>query len=329
MGCLVGGRLQRAGHEVAYVARGTQLAALRKRGLTLETEGDRWQSPVTATDDTRTLGPADAVLLTTKSYQLPEIAPMILPLLAPDTVIVPMTNGLPWWYFFNRGGDFNNRPLTSLDPHGVLAEHVPIARVIGGVNYLAGNLVEPGRVHYVNELERRIVAGELDGALSPRLETLCRAFDDAGFAAKRSTDIRQVIWHKLWGNLAFNPISALTGGMQEQIAGYRDRHGEVDTGLLVAIMDEGRRIAGALNIPLEQATESRIAAAAKMKGHRTSMYADITQGKPTEIEAIVGVVREIAGWLAIPTPHLDCLYTLVRMKEQCYRASSDSGDGHA
>jgi 2-dehydropantoate 2-reductase len=241
---------------------------------------------------------------------------------------MPLTNGLPWWYFFERPGAFSNRSLTSLDPKSILARHVPIARIVGGVNYLAGTLVAPGHVHYVNELERRLVAGELNGSISPRLEKLCHALDDAGFAAKRSDDIRQVIWHKLWGNLAFNPLSALTGGTQEQLAGgYTDRDGVPDLSLIIAIMEEGRRIAEALNISLNQATESRIAAAGKMKGHRTSMYADITHGRQTEIEAIVGVVREIAGWLSIPTPHLDCLYTLVRMKEQFYESAD--GSGHA
>ncbi len=317
MGCLIGGRLQWAGHDVSYIARGAQLAALQTNGLTLETTGDRWNAPVTATDEPHTLGTADAVLLTTKSYQLPDVAAMVGPLLGNDTIIVPITNGMPWWYFFKHGGEFDNRRLQSLDPDGALKKLLPIERIVGGVNYLAGTMVAPGHVHYVKELERRLVAGELDGSMSPRLEKLCSAFDDAGFAAKRSDAIRQVIWHKLWGNIAFNPVSALTSGTQDQLAGgYRDIDGNTDIDLMSAIMNEARFIADKLGIEMNQTTASRIMAAAKMKGHKTSMCIDIESGKKTEIEAIVGVVREIANWLEVPTPHLNCIYTLVRMKEQ-------------
>ena len=330
MGCLIGGLLQNAGHRVSFLARGAQLSALQSQGLTLETQGHSIHQRVHATDNAASLGVQDAVLLTTKSYQLPEVAPLVTPLLGDKTIVVPTVNGLPWWYFFGLNGEFHNRQLLSLDPGGVLARTIPPQRIIGCVNYLAGSLRAPGHVWYVNELERRLVAGELDGQLSPRLEALCRAFDDAGFASKRSEDIRQVVWHKLWGNIAFNPISALTGATQDQIAElYRDADNNIDIDLVSAVMNEARFIADKLGIAMSQTTQSRIAVASKMKGHKTSMLSDIELGKKTEIEAIVGVVREIAVWLEVPTPHLNCMYTLVRMKEQFYLPNKLAGSGHA
>lgn len=316
MGCLIGGQLARGGHAVSFIARGRQLAALRDQGLTLESDKDQWRGPVRATDDATTLGVQDAVILCTKAYQLPAAVAQLPPLLDEATLVVPAVNGIPWWYFAQQGGAFNGRPLANLDPEGTLARAVETRRIIGCVNYLAGTLTHPGRVHYVHELEKRIVLGELDGAQTPRLERLAAAFADGGFAPVVSADIRQNIWHKLWGNIAFNPISALTHGTIDQIAeGYHD----ID--LVIAVMNEARNIADKLGIALAQTTRSRVAAAAQMRGHKTSMLVDMEQGRPTEIEAIVGAVREIGRWMEEATPHLNTLYSLVKLKEQFYTPS--------
>lgn len=311
MGCLIGGLVQRGGHEVSFIARGGQLDALRARGLTLETSGDRWSEKVAVSDKPESFGKQDAVLLATKSYQLPEASAQVAPLLGEDTIVVPAVNGIPWWYFHKHGGEYDGRALQSLDPDGLLAKNVPLERVVGCVNYLAGSITEPGTVHYVNELERRLVIGEPDGSMTPRLEALGKALSAGGFAPKLVNSIRQSIWHKLWGNIAFNPISALTGGTIDQIAeGYRDLD------LVSAVMNEARFIADKLGIELGQTTKSRIDAAAKMRGHKTSMLQDAEQGRETEIEAIVGVVREIGKWLEVDTPHLNTLYSLVKLREK-------------
>ena len=313
MGCLIGGRLQQAGHTISYIARGRQLGALRERGLTLATDHDHWHEPVRATDDAHELGAQDAVLLATKAYQLPDIAHHIAPLLGAETMVVPAINGVPWWYFENHGGEFEGRRLRNLDPEGKLVAAIATGRIIGCVNYLAGTMIEPAHVHYVPEIERRLAIGELDGQMTPRLERFAAALSDAGFAPVVSTEIRQNIWHKLWGNIAFNPISALTHGTIDQIAeGYRD----ID--LVTAVMNEARHIADKLGIVLTQTTKSRVEAAAKMRGHKTSMLIDIENGRPTEIEAIVGAVREIALWMEEGTPHLNALYSMVKLKERFY-----------
>lgn len=328
MGCLIGGLLQRAGHEVSFVARGNQLAALRKDGLTLESGSERWNAKVTATDDAASLGTQDAVLITTKAYQLPAVAPMVAPLLGTETMIVPIVNGLPWWYFSRHGGPFEGRQLRSLDPDGTLAKLLPAERILGCVNYLAGTVAAPGHVRYVAEFDGRLPIGELDGRITPRLERLGEVFAGIGVGRNLTEHIRQKIWHKLWGNIAFNPMSALTGATQDQIAeAYFDAGGDADIDLVSAIMNEARFIADKLGIAFDQTTKSRIEMAAKMRGHKTSMLVDIEQGRPTEVEAIVGVVREIGVWLEVPTPHLNCIYTLVRMKEQFAYANKAAGSG--
>ena len=317
MGCLIGGLLQRAGHSVSFLARGLQLEALSTSGLTLETDGDRWHGMVHASADAAALGPQDAVLLCTKAHQLASAAEQIAPLLHTDTMVVPIVNGMPWWYFEKHGGEFEGRELKSLDPGGVLKRSIATDRIVGCVNYLAGTVTSPGHVHYVPEIARRLAIGELDGSSAPRLAALADAFKDAGFAPVVSTTIRENIWHKLWGNIAFNPISALTHGTIDQIAeGYHD----ID--LVTAVMNEARNIADKLGITLAQTTKSRVEAAAKMRGHKTSMLIDIEQGRVTEIESIVGAVREVGRWMEEGTPYLNALYSLVKLKEKFYAGSA-------
>ena len=313
MGCLIGGKLQQAGHAVSFIARGAQLEALRQQGLTLMSEGSHWHNAVQATDDARQLGVQDAVILATKAFHLPAACAHLTPLLNEATMVVPAINGVPWWYFEQQQGPFQGRRLNSLDPDGTLASVIEPTCIIGCVNYLAGTLNAPGHVHYVPEIARRLAIGELNGRLTRRLTRLAEAFADAGFEPVVSDDIRQNIWHKLWGNIAFNPISALTHGTIDQIAqGYHD----ID--LVTAVMNEARNVADKLGVALSQTTQSRVEAAAKMRGHKTSMLTDIEQGRPTEIDAIVGAVREIARWMEVGTPYLNALYSMVKLKERFY-----------
>ena len=313
MGCHIGGLVQRGGHDVTYIARGQQLEALNIKGLTLTTTDDTWHGKSRAVATPKEVGPTDVVMLCTKAYQLPQVAHMIPDLLGPDTIVVPAVNGLPWWYFYQQGGQYEGRIPKSLDPEGLLEKHIPLERVVGCVNYLAGTLTAPGEVHYVPEIQRRLQVGEPNGQLTPRVQVLGAMLADAGFAPVVSESIRTNVWHKLWGNIAFNPISALTHGTIDEIAqGYRD----ID--LVSAVMNEARFIADKLGVELAQTTKSRVEAAAKMRGHKTSMLQDIEAGRATEIEAIVGVVREIGRWFEVGTPYLNALYSLVKLKENFY-----------
>ncbi len=316
MGCLIGGSIQRAGYNVTYIARGAQLASLREHGLTLETTDDQWHDSVRATDNAADAGPQDLIIVCTKTHQLQSALPLLRGLMHGDSIVLPAINGLPWWYFQNHGGPFDGRTLEGLDPGSVLAKELPTARLIGCVNYLAGHISGPGSISYVPGLKRRIAIGELDGTMSERLAAVGAIFDAAGFEPIVTDDIRQSVWHKLWGNIAFNPLGALTHGTIDQLAeGYRD----ID--LLSAVMNEARFIADKLGVSMNQTIKSRIDAAAKMRGHRTSMQMDMEAHRPTEIEAIVGAVREIGKWMEVDTPFLNTVYSLVKLKERFYLAS--------
>lgn len=322
MGCLIGGRMVAAGHPVSFVARGAQLQALQQNGLTLVSPRERWHGAIDATDDPSSLGTQDVVMLTCKANQLEGIIGALPPLLGPDTMVVPAVNGLPWWYFQHHGGEFDGRSLESLDPTGRIAAAIAPQRIVGCVNYLAGTVTRPGYVHYVPELERRLVLGEIDGTTSDRVARLAAMLGDAGFAPVVTPTIRESIWHKLWGNIAFNPISALTHGTIDQLA-----EGYDDIDLITSVMNEARNIADNLGITLAQTTKSRVEAAAKMRGHKTSMLVDLELGRACEIEAIVGVVREIGRWMEVATPYLNALYSLVKLKARFYR-NRVSGDAH-
>lgn len=314
IGSLIGGKLAQSGQRVQFVARGPQLQALTHKGLLLRNErGEEATVDVQACDDPAQIGPQDAVFLCTKSHQLPEAVERIAPLLHKETVILPVVNGIPWWYCQGLEGPFCGRSFKSLDPEGKLAKHVAPERIIGTANYLAATRVAPGVVHYLSELERTLVIGEPSGAETDRLDAVRNLLAQAGMRPEVTPRIRDAIWHKLWGNIAFNPVSALTHATMDAIAeGYQDMD------LIMAIMHEARLIAEKVGAELEGSARTRIAAAAKIRGHKTSMLQDIEAGRKTEIEAIVGAVREMGLWMEESTPHLNSLYSLVKQKERFY-----------
>lgn len=311
MGCLIGGQLVQAGQDVTFVARGRHCKAMQENGLTLVSGDKRWNAPVKVTDDTATLPIADIIFITVKSHQLPQAAPQIASLIGPNTTVVPALNGLPWWYFQKKEGLFSELRLESLDPKGIISQHIPADNIVGCVNYLAAHIAEPGVVEYVDYFAKGLVIGELDNVSTDRLKKLQDILRSAGLDPVVTNNIRESIWHKLWGNIAFNPISALTHATMDVIAADYD-----DTDLVMAVMNEARHIAEKLDIIFTESPQSRIAQVAKRKGHKTSMLQDIEAGRPTEIEAIVGAVREIALSMQEGTPYLNALYSLVKQKER-------------
>lgn len=311
MGCLIGGLCVRAGVDVTFVARGKQCDALRHSGLTLINGNERWNGKVKLYEQTKDADTFDVVMLTTKAHQLPTIAPYLAPLLHDHTIIMPCVNGIPWWYFQNHGGPFDGRILKSVDPDGTLAKHIDTARIIGSVNYLAGTLVAPATVEYMPKYQFTI--GELARSITPRVQQLGAMFKAAGLDVKVTETIREDIWHKVWGNSAFNPIGALTHGTMAQLA--REYH---DLDLVLSVMNETRIVSEALDIAIAQTPKARIEMAGKIGYHKTSMQQDIEAGRTTEIDAIIGAIREIGLWIEMPTPYLNVLYSLVKMKEQFY-----------
>ena len=308
IGGYLGARLALAGHEVVLIARNRNLEAIRAGGFKLiEEDGrERVARAVRAEPRMADAGPQDAVLLTVKAHQVHELLPDLRALFGPQTMLVTMINGVPWWYFQRLGGPWEGRRLDSVDPGGVLADAIEPERIVGGVVYPAAELVAPGVVRVVEG--NRFTLGEPDGSRSERIEALSQAFMAAGFKAPVSRDIRSEIWLKLWGNLSFNPISALTQATLQEICRFPPTRE-----LAARMMTEARAVAEALGVRIRITLEQRIAGAEAVGAHKTSMLQDVEAGRAIELDGIVGVVREIAGQVGVATPFLDALFGLTRL----------------
>ncbi len=303
IGGYLGTRLAAAGEEVTFIARGANLEAIRERGmkLILEDGAEVRASGARACEDMREAGPQDAVLLTVKAHQVSAIAPQLGHLFHEQTSVVTMQNGIPWWYFQKHGGQYEGKPVFAADPDGAIARHIDPTRIIGCVVYPAANLIAPGVVQVVEG--NRFTLGELDGSTTPRLQAIAASLIKAGFKAPITNEIRSEIWLKLWGNLSFNPISALTHATLVDICQFA-----LTRDLATQMMIEAEAIAKKLGITFRVGIERRIAGAEKVGAHKTSMLQDVEQGRPIEIEALVGSVVELGSLTGIPTPHISAVY---------------------
>jgi 2-dehydropantoate 2-reductase len=308
IGAYVGARLARAGQDVTLFARGAQLRALAERGIRVRAaDGDFEVRPAVA-DRLETIGPADVVLLGVKAHSLPELAPRLAPLLGPDTVVVSMQNGVPWWFFQGFGGDLEGLRLERVDPGGLVAAAIAPGRIVGAIVYVSAAIEAPGVVRHHEGA--RISLGEPDGSRSDRVRRLAAALGQAGFRCPITTRIRHEIWVKILGNVAFNPISALTGATLGEMA----RDPDVAP-LIREIMTEAEAVAQKLGLELPVSIEQRMAGAEKVGEHKTSMLQDLEARKPLEIEALLGSVIEIAAWQKVEIPRLSVLYRLTRLAE--------------
>ncbi len=308
IGGYLGARLSLAGEDVTFIARNKNLAAINAKGfkLILEDGSEQHAPNVRAVQAMADAGPQDAVLLTVKAHQVKDLLPELRALFGPETVVVTMINGLPWWYFHKLAGPYEGRQLDSVDPGGVIARHIEPERVIGSVVYPAAELVEPGVVKVIEG--NRFTLGEPDGSRSPRIEALSQAMMKAGFKAPVSKDIRGEIWVKLWGNLSFNPISALTHATLQDIcrdAGTRE--------LAANMMREAQALGEKLGVEFKVSLEKRIAGAEAVGAHKTSMLQDVEAGRALELEALVGSVRELGRITETPTPIIDAVYALTSL----------------
>ncbi len=311
IGGYLGARLSAAGEDVTFIARNRNLEAINARGFRLILEdGSELHAPAArAVRDPADAGPQDAVLLTVKAHQVVDLLPRMRDLFGPDTTVVTMINGVPWWYFHRLEGAWQGRGLDSVDPGGVIAAHIEPERVIGSVVYPAAELLEPGVVKVIEG--NRFTLGEPDGTRSERVERLSRALMNAGFKAPVSKDIRSEIWVKLWGNLTFNPISALTHATLEQICTFAPTRE-----LAVRLMTEAREVAQALGVQFRISLEQRIAGAQAVGAHKTSMLQDVEAGRALELEALVGAVIELGRITSTPTPTIEAVYALTRLLGQ-------------
>ncbi len=298
-------RLAHAGHAVSAIARGPHLAAIRANGLKLiEADRELVASDLTATDRVGDPGPQDVVLLALKAHQIVPVVDELPALLGPDTVIVTLQNGIPWWYFQQVDGDYAGRVVETVDPGGVLLRAIDPGRVIGCIAYPAATITEPGVIKHIEG--NRFPVGELDGRGSDRVRMISGLFEEAGFKSRVLDDIRSEIWLKLWGNLTFNPISALTHATLVDICRF-----PLTRGLAATMMTEAQQVAERLGAHFRVSMERRIAGAEGVGKHKTSMLQDVEAGKPLEVDGMLGVVVELAEMTGVEVPTLRALHACV------------------
>jgi 2-dehydropantoate 2-reductase len=308
IGGYVGIRLALAGEEVTFIARGANLEALRTQGIRLvNADGSEESVPhVKATDNYSAAGKQDIVILAMKAHQVAAIVDEAPKLFGADTVVIPMQNGIPYWYFHGQRGEFKDRRVQSVDPSGQIYEKIPCERVIGCVVYPAAELLAPGVVKHVEG--NRFPVGEPDGSASARVSEVSQCFIKGGMQAPVLNDIRSEIWLKLWGNLTFNPISALSRATLAGICQYPPSRA-----IAAAMMGEAQQVAGKLGIKFRVPLEKRIAGAEKVGHHKTSMLQDVEAMRTLEIDALLGSVVELARLTETPTPHIDTVYALTKL----------------
>ncbi len=308
IGGYLGAKLSMAGEDVTFIARNRNLAAIQANGFKLILEdGTQVHAPnARAVQKPAEAGPQDAVLITVKAHQVADLLPDLRGLFGPQTMVVTLINGVPWWYFHKLGGQWDGQVLQSVDPGGLIASQIESDRIIGSVVYPAAELVEPGVVRVIEG--NRFTLGELDGSRSERIEALSQAMIRAGFKSPVSKDIRGEIWVKLWGNLSFNPISALTHATLEDICSFAPTRQ-----LAAGMMTEAQSIGEKLGVEFKVSLEKRIAGAQAVGAHKTSMLQDVEHGRAIELAALVGAVIELGRITGVPTPTIDAVHALASL----------------
>jgi 2-dehydropantoate 2-reductase len=306
IGGLMAAKLAATGEAVSVVARGEHLKAIRERGLVLKEGGEEIVARVDATDRIADASRPDLVVLAVKAHQLPPIVADVASILSPTTIVLTTQNGIPWWYFFKHGGPHEGVRLKSVDPGGVIADHLPVDAIIAGIVYQAAEIESPGVIRHIEG--NRFPLAEIDGARSERVAALSRTFFKAGFKSPVLTDVRGEIWTKLWGNLAFNPISALTRAMLDEVCRFPPTRA-----LAAAMMREAQAVGEAFGVKFRISLEQRIAGAEGVGAHKTSMLQDIEHRRAIEIEALIGSVVELARLAEVATPHLDAVYAVAKL----------------
>jgi len=307
IGGLLAVRFAAAGHSVSALARGENLRAISKHGMTLiETSGERITQIVQASSRIADFGTQDVVLVALKAHQVSAVAAELPALFGPETVVVTLQNGIPWWYFQTIGGPYEGYVVEAVDPNGVISAVIPAKRIIGSLAYPACELIAPGVVQLVEG--NRFPLGELDGSNSERVRALAQMFGDAGFKSPVLSDVRSEIWLKLWGNVSFNPISALTHATLEDICAFAPTRD-----LARAIMLEAHEVGSRLGAHFRVDIERRIDGAHKVGAHKTSMLQDLEAGRALELDALVKAVLELGVLTGTPTPLINHIHALAAL----------------
>lgn len=308
IGGMLGVKLALSGHEVTLILRGANLEAVQQTGLTLieENGNELVAKPAMATSDISRAGVQDMLILGMKAHQVAAVAADLPQLMHGATRVVTMQNGIPWWYFHKLPGGYAGRPVRAVDPDGVIAKHIPIDSVIGSVVYPASEVIRPGVIKVIEG--NRFTLGEIDGSDTPSIRVISDALKAAGFKAPVSTDIRSEIWLKVWGNLSFNPISALTHATLEDICLYPPTRE-----LAASMMTEAQAVGEKLGVQFKVSLEKRIAGAQAVGQHKTSMLQDVEQGRALELQALVASVMELGQITETPTPTICAVYALTSL----------------
>ena len=316
----LGSRLPAGEVDLCALARGATLAAVRRDGLQLESAAGRVTVTLRVADDPAALGPQDLVIVAVKGPALPAVAPAVQALCGARTRVLSAMNGVPWWFFDGLEGPAQGLRLEAVDPGGMVHAAVPAAHVIGCVVHLSATTPAAGVVRHVNG--QGLVVGAAVGPGDAATEAVASLLERAGFAVTRSARIQREVWYKLWGNLTMNPVSALTSATADRIL-----DDPLVRAFCSAVMREARALGAAFGIPIEQEPEERHAVTRRLGAFRTSMLQDLDAGRPLELDAIVGAVREIGLRLGIATPNVDALFGLTRLMARqrgLYPAAKDS-----
>jgi 2-dehydropantoate 2-reductase len=307
IGGYLGAKFARGGADVSLVARGAHLAAMRQNGVRVIADDDEFVEHPRCTDDPAELGPQDYVVVALKAHSVPGCVDMMQPLLGNDTAVVTAVNGIPYWYFHNHGGAFAGKSLETVDPGAKQWKRLRPERAIGCVVYPATEVVEPGVIKHI--YGDKFPIGEPSGERSGRIERLAQLMEAAGLKAPIRDNIRDEIWLKLWGNLSFNPISALTHATLDVIA-----HDPATRAVARAMMLEAKAIGDKLGVHFRVDVERRIDGAGGVAGHKTSMLQDLERERPMEIDPLVTVVQEMGRLTDVPTPTIDTVLALVQQR---------------
>ena len=298
IGGWVAAEMALAGSDVSLIARGDTLQLIDAEGLRLTQQGSTHCVAVATAEDPATLGTQDLVVVAVKAPALAEIAPTLDPLIGPETIILPMLNGVPWW--------FTEEPLWSVDPECAIADALPIGQVIGCVVHASCRREAPNHVHVIHA--EKLIVGEPAGGVSERVERLQATVENAGIACEASDNVRRAIWYKLWGNATINPLSALTRSTADRLL-----DDEAIRAFMAEAMDELAAIGAAIGCPISETAEDRIGVTARLGAFKSSMLQDVEAGRPIELEALLGAPREIARRVEVATPALDRIYAMTRL----------------
>lgn len=308
IGGLVGASFHLAGEDVTLIDVGAHLEAIQKNGLkVMMHEGEeKFAKDVKATHSFREAGKQELVVLALKAHVIEHVVDDMKALYGPDTMVLPLQNGLPWWYFQRHGGQFDGHRIDLLDPTGKVSDTIDPRRIIGCVVYPAAEVVAPGVVKHVEG--NRFPVGELDGEETDRVKAVAELFNRSGFKSFVLDNIRAEIWLKLWGNMSFNPISALTHATLVDICQY-----PLTRDLAAKLMGEAQSVANKLDITFRVPVEKRIEGAEKVGKHKTSTLQDLEAGRPLELDALMGAIIALGEMLGVPTPHIDAVYACVKL----------------